>query len=81
MRAFLAIGSLFSLANSLLAFYIRASWRTRWVVMRKDQGGGVCEDGDLEYLARFDDGGGQTADADLGQADEGYHEERRGNER
>ena len=28
MHASLAIGSLFSLANSWLAFYIRASWRT-----------------------------------------------------
>ena len=38
--------------------------------MRKDQGGRVCEDCDLEHLARFHDGGGQAADADLGQADD-----------
>ena len=55
MRAFLAIGSLFSLANSLLAFYIRASWRTRWMVVCENHGGSVSEDGDLEHLARFND--------------------------
>ncbi len=67
MHASLAIDSLFSLANSLLAFYIRASWRTRWVVMRKDQGGRISKDGDLEHLPWLNDGGGQASDANLGQ--------------
>ncbi len=68
MHAFLAIDSLFGLANSLLAFYIRASWRTRWVIVRKNQGGRISEDGHLEHLAGLDDGDGQASDANLGQA-------------
>ena len=67
MHAFLAIDSLFGLANSLLAFYIRASWRTRWMVVRENYGGGVCEDCDLEHLARLYDRGGQATDANLGK--------------
>ena len=37
------------------------------MVMRTDDRGGVGEDGHLEHLARFHDGSGQAADANLGQ--------------
>ncbi len=56
MHASLAIDSLFSLANSLLAFYIRASWRTRRVVVQADDRGGVRQHGCLKNGSRLDYG-------------------------
>ena len=37
---------------------------SRWVVVSENHGGCVCEDCDLEHLARLNDRGGQAADAD-----------------
>ncbi len=38
-----------------------------WVLMSQDDRGGVGQDGDLEDLTRFHDGGGEASDANLGQ--------------
>ena len=53
-HAALAAGTLLYLPNSLLAFYIRASWRAGHVVVDE---GGVRQDRHLEDLPRLDGGG------------------------